>query len=522
MRREIAIALTLVTAGLLVVVAAGRLRGVERPASPLEVLKAKYARRHVPSVDHAKLAALQQPFASPRDVTAACLSCHTERGKEVMASSHWNWSRQEYVPGHGIRTIGKKNILNNFCIGVTGNLGECDTCHIGYGFVDSAFDFKEPRNIDCLACHDGSNTYVRAPGGMPAATVDLRKVAQSVARPTRTDCGTCHFFGGGGNGVKHGDLDDSLFEPSRDLDVHMASDGANLQCVDCHTAPNHQLKGKLYSLSSMNRNRVTCEQCHTSMPHADDLLNEHAVRVACQTCHIPEFARANETKMTWDWSTAGRLKDGKPFDVKDKDGNPTYLSIKGTFTWQKNVVPEYIWFNGTAGHYLLGDRVPADKPIALNTLNGSATDVDSKIIPVKIHRARQPYDPVNELLIQPKLYAEEKGEGAFWRDFDWATSTAAGMKAVGQPYSGHYTFVDTRMTWPVNHMVAPKEKALGCTQCHTREQSRMAGITGVYLPGLDRQPLVDLLGRLAVFGALAGVFIHGSARIVARRRRGGR
>jgi octaheme c-type cytochrome (tetrathionate reductase family) len=347
-------------------------------------------------------------------------------------------------------------------------------------------------------------------------------VAQSVGRPTRTDCGTCHFFGGGGNNVKHGDLDEALFEPTRDLDVHMASGGANLQCVDCHTARNHQLKGKLYSLSSMNRNRVTCEQCHTAMPHADDRLNEHAVRVACQTCHIPEFARANATKMTWDWSTAGRLKDGKPYEVDDHDGNPTYLSIKGTFTWQKNVVPEYVWFNGTAGHYLLGDRVAAGEPIALNTLNGSAADPESKIVPVKIHRARQPYDPATRMLIQPKLYAAAKGEGAFWRDFDWARAAAAGMTAVGQPYSGTYTFVDTRMAWPVNHMVAPKERALACNQCHTREGSRLAGVPGLYLPGRDRNRTVDLLGGLAVAAAFAGAFIHGSARLVVRRRRGGR
>ena len=50
-----------------------------------------------------------------------------------MASSHWNWERIEYVEGKGIRAIGKKNVLNNFCIGVAGSQQSCDKCHAGYG-----------------------------------------------------------------------------------------------------------------------------------------------------------------------------------------------------------------------------------------------------------------------------------------------------------------------------------------------------------------------------------------------------
>jgi octaheme c-type cytochrome (tetrathionate reductase family) len=473
----------------------------------------------VPSVDHSKLDALKRPFASPGDVTTACLSCHTERGTEVMASSHWNWSRREYIAGRGIQSLGKKNVLNTFCIGVTSNLTGCDSCHAGYGLVDATFDFRNPRNVDCLACHDTSNTYVRTAGGLPGPAVDLRKVAQSAGRPTRTTCGTCHFFGGGGNNVKHGDLEQALFEPSRDLDVHMASDGANLQCVDCHDAENHRLRGKLYSISSMNRNRATCEQCHTSLPHERDLLNEHTVKVACQTCHIPAFARANATKMVWDWSTAGRLRNGQPFEEKDAAGNITYASIKGTFTWQTDVVPDYTWFNGTADHYLLGDRVADESPLALNRLHGRYADPDAKIVPVKTHRAKQIFDPANRILIQPKLYAVAKGEGAFWRDFDWNRAADAGMREVGLPYSGTYSFIETRMTWPVNHMVAPKERALGCDQCHTRSNSRMAGVSGLYLPGRDRNRAVDFLGATAVIGVLAGVFVHGTARIASRRRK---
>lgn len=514
--------LILVFAALTIAVSVGAFRSRQATASPLDRLKAQYTRRHVSSVDHAALAALRQPFTSPRDVTTACLSCHTERGKEVMASSHWNWTRREYIPGRGIHTVGKKNILNNFCIGVSSNLEGCDSCHAGYGLVDSHFDFTDPRNIDCLACHDTTNTYAKSRGGLPAASVDLRTVAQHVGRPSRNNCGTCHFFGGGGNNVKHGDLEEALFEPARDLDVHMAVDGANLQCVDCHSAENHRMLGKSYSLSSMNRNRVTCEQCHSGQPHDDDLLNEHTVKVACQTCHIPTYARANATKMRWDWSTAGRLRSGRPFEERDARGNIVYASIKGTFTWQSNVTPEYAWFNGTASHYLLGDRADASRPIAINTLHGDYGDPDAKIIPVKIHRATQIYDPVNRVLIQPKLFAPEEGQGAFWTDFDWRRAATEGMKSVGLPYSGTYTFARTEMTLPLNHMVAPKEQAVGCTQCHSRSGSRLASLGDFYLPGRDRHDAVDRVGQWTLGGVFGLILLHSAARGLAGRRRGRR
>ena len=34
----------------------------------------------------------------------------------------------------------------------------------------------------------------------------------------------------------------------------------------------------------------------------------------------------------------------------------------------------------------------------MNKLNGSYNDSESKIIPVKVHRAIQPFDPVNKIL----------------------------------------------------------------------------------------------------------------------------
>ena len=217
------ILLALFLFGALTVMIVVALRPSSAEPTPLAKLKTQYAAKPKSSVDHSLFPQLRVRFAKPQDVTAACISCHNGRAVEVMRSSHWNWERTEYVAGQGIRALGKKDILNNFCIGVSGNEQSCNRCHIGYGYADSTFDFKNPLNVDCLACHDNSGKYAKAAGGagMPDPTVDLSEVAQHVGKPQRANCGTCHFFGGGGNNVKHGDLESALFDGPRTVDVHM-------------------------------------------------------------------------------------------------------------------------------------------------------------------------------------------------------------------------------------------------------------------------------------------------------------
>jgi octaheme c-type cytochrome (tetrathionate reductase family) len=515
------IVISLVIIGLLIVSAIGLFSARTTEQSGLSLLKTELTRKKVSPIDHSKFVVLQKQFTSPQQVTEACISCHNKRADEVMHSNHWNWEREEYIQGRGIVYLGKKNAINNFCIGVEGNEQSCAKCHIGFGMTDKAFTFTDSKNIDCLVCHDNTAAYAKAneKGGAPAAALDLNKIAQNVGAPKRSNCGVCHFYGGGGNNVKHGDLEESMFEPSKDVDVHMASNGSNLMCVQCHKTENHKISGKLYSLSSMNRDRVTCEECHTANPHDDATLNKHTLKVACQTCHIPVYAKVNATKTAWDWSTAGKLKNGEPYEEDDKDGNHTYLSIKGSFKWGKNLKPEYIWFNSSAEHYLLGDAInDTSKPLVLNKLNGSYNDRGSKIIPVKIHRARQPFDPINKILIQPKLFAEKKGEGALWKDFDWLKASQVGMKEVNLPFSGKISFIQTEMYWPVNHMVSSKDKSVGCTECHTRENSRLASLNDFYMPARDYSPLIDNAGLGVILLSLLGVISHGALRIVSNRK----
>jgi len=480
------------------------------------------------SVDHSKFEILKQEFEDAHAVTAACLSCHTERDKEIMATSHWNWERTEMLEGKGLVKLGKKNILNNFCIGVSGSEKTCTRCHIGYGWEDKSFDFNEPTNIDCLVCHDQTDTYVKGKGmaGLPDPSVNLNYVSQNVGQPRKENCGVCHFWGGGGNNVKHGELDVAMLDCSREVDVHMAQEGEDMSCVDCHVTEKHQMAGKVYALSSENKDRATCVQCHTEQPHQNEILNDHNIRIACQTCHIPVYAKQNATKMIWDWSTAGRLDDnGKPMHENDAYGNHNYLSIKGNFVYDDWVTPEYYWFNGIANHQLITDKIDTI-PVQMNTLYGSYRDKGknqtslegSKIWPVKVHRGKQIYDTENMTLIQPKLWDSEKGKGAYWLDFDWDEANRVGMEYIGQDYSGAYGFVETEMYWPLNHQVSPADKSLQCIDCHQRENSRLAGLTDFYLPGRDRNAFLDGFGVITIIGAMFGVFGHAILRRIMRRK----
>lgn len=493
------------------------------PVKPLANLQ----KDKISAADHSSYAILQQDFESPHDVTAACLSCHAKRGEEIMQTAHWKWERDTEIPGRGEVTIGKKNLINNFCTGAAGNNGSCMRCHIGYGWKDKSFDFDDPNNIDCLVCHDQTQTYYKQSGqaGYPATeetanesyfVPDYNYVATSVGLPKRNNCGICHYYGGGGNNVKHGDLEEVLNYCTEDVDVHMAVDGADMQCVDCHETENHNIKGKLYSVSAANTNRITCVQCHTDEPHNNRIYDQHTEKIACQTCHIPHYAKGNATKLWWDWSTAGELKeDGSSITENDADGNHNYLSIKGTFVWNDNVEPEYYWFNGTADHYLIDDTV-SQEPVNINTLYGSYADSMAKIWPVKVHRGRQPYDPVNKTLISMKLWADSVGKGAFWKDFDWQKGAVLGMEYNNREFSGEIDFIRSDAYWPINHMVAPKEQTLSCAECHSRD-GRLENLNDFYLPGKTYNAYIDGFGIAMIILAALGVTSHGIGRAYYRR-----
>lgn len=468
-------------------------------SGPAQRVSVDQPRRHVPvypeETDHG--AFFPEPLADGPAVTRACLACHADAAREVMQTSHWTWSgdRAQHSGTGQVMSVGKRNVQNNFCISIAANWPRCTSCHVGYGWRDDGFlENAGPEQVDCLICHDTSGTYQKEPtgAGLPKRGVDLREAAKSVGRTTRANCGVCHFKGGGGDGVKHGDLDETMYFPPERVDVHMGKH--DLRCADCHRTRGHRVSGRLLPAEIDPDSRVSCVDCHDAAPHDSDRLNAHVSTVACQTCHIPLFAVETGTKMWWDWSKAGL--SGDPQEIARRltgeiDNRPSryprrvvelaraalarpadyhahYDKKKGFFLIAARQVPEYRWYNRVTRRYLPGEQVEVDGVLDINRPQGTARDPDARIWPFKIHRGRQPFDSKHRHLLSPHVF----GEGGYWSEFDWDRALREGAAASGIPFSGSFGWKTTRMHWPQNHMVQAKENSLQCVDCH-HEDGRM-------------------------------------------------
>jgi len=121
-----------------------------------------------------------------------------EAAKQVMATFHWTWERTDLPTD---KTVGKKVVINNFCVAVVSNWRRCTSCHAGYGWKDAGFDFTKEELVDCLVCHDTTGTYKKFPPGaghpvyepkeFPPGSgkiwepPDLKKIAQNVGPTSR-------------------------------------------------------------------------------------------------------------------------------------------------------------------------------------------------------------------------------------------------------------------------------------------------------------------------------------------------
>ena len=428
--------------------------------------------------------------------TKSCLNCHGKLADEVLETGHFKWEgTSSNIEGREGEIHGKKDILNNFCIALATNEARCTQCHAGYGYKDASYDFGETENIDCLVCHDQTDTYAKdiKTAGLPVPSVDLGAVAQSVAmnggRPTIENCIDCHAKAGGGDNVKHGDIAMVMANTTREFDVHMGTDGmAQFECVDCHQVKrdidgnmlSHGIGGMPFH-SVEEGNMKQCDDCH------GDLNNIHAgssvelvfqnnlhQRLACQVCHIPTFARQTSTKVDWRWETAGQ--DIDPIPVDPDTGRPTYDKKKGDFVWANNVRPELRFFNGKWNKMLVtANDTYTTEPVVLAEPVGSYTNPADMIYPFKKMTGNQVADVVNKRIMVPHLFGLAGGPNPYWGKYDWDLALLDASAVTGQPYTaGDYGFVETEMFLTVNHEVAPKEDAYGmdanCGDCHLSGQ----------------------------------------------------
>ena len=459
-----------------------------------------------------------------------CLNCHGKVGDDVMTTAHWKWEGTvSGIKGFEGTIHGKKDLINNFCQAVPSNEGRCSQCHIGIGWNDKTFNFGNPKNIDCLACHDQTGTYKKVatptatiPAGGPDPSVDVNKVAQSVGLnkgvPPRSTCVFCHSRAGGDDNVKHGDISTRMgfaapANPDADVktylhrseDVHMGVDpkatgtqkkGGNMTCVACHqvkkdTAGNtlsHGIGGFMYHSvdEGVMKDCVDCHGAATSI-HAgtsvENIVRTHA-RLACQTCHIPAIARKVATYTDWRWAQAGF--DARPAECAASptgiaaDGTTqrgTYSKQKGCFTWGTNVRPTLRYYDGKWNRVITGfnDKYTS-LPMDLGSPAATYKDAAAKIYPFKKMTGNQPFDKNNKTVLVPHLYGTPAGPNAYWSKFNWAGALQDGAgyspayNGGIQVFSGAYEFKDTTMLLKVDHEVAPKEQAFGmsghCEDCH--------------------------------------------------------
>jgi octaheme c-type cytochrome (tetrathionate reductase family) len=434
--------------------------------------------------------------------TSQCLNCHGKIGDDVMTTAHWKWEGvSSNIVGHEAETHGKTDLINNFCQAVPSNEGRCTQCHIGIGWKDNTFNNTatgDPKTIDCLACHDQTGTYKKAPttAGAPDPSVNLAAVAQSVGQnagvPPRSTCVFCHSRAGGDDNVKHGDISTDMTATTREYDVHMGTDGGNFKCVACHQVKKDSAGNTLsHGIGGMAFHSVDegvmkdCESCHGEATgiHAgtsvETIVRTHTT-LACQVCHIPAIARKISTMVDWRWEDAGLAAAPAtctPADPAVFPARSTYSKMKGCFVWQNNVRPTLRYYDGKWNRMMidtiepyLDDRYTA-LPVDLSSPTATYATPGAKIYPFKKMTGNQPADADLKTVLVPNLFGNATTDPkAYWNSYNWVDALASGAEYTGQTYSGNFEFVDTVMLLKVDHEVAPKEMAYGadgfCSDCH--------------------------------------------------------
>lgn len=404
---------------------------------------------------------------SYQDYPANCLECHTDQASEVHASTHYQWLGEAPDMTNGSFILQGKltNAVNSYCINIEGNWPVCGTCHVGRG--------KRPddpnvgyENIDCLMCHNQeyASSRTRLADGSMGVVAPTDSMVQNIHEPTRANCLACHAKAGGGDGVKRGDLSLALIDNSdQHFDTHMNSEQGNLNCQDCHTFENHLVIGKGSDLRPTDDpdrgSEVACTTCHShndiEREHPNEVLT-HFDRVACQTCHIPTYAKV-PTELHRDWLTHHDGTDATTCTTENPcPGHPH--TEKGS-----DLIPEYKWWNRLSDNYLLQDDAARTYDAAKDTYPTSRPlgDVtDGKLYPFKYKTAYQPMTVADSRLIAMDTFEYLKKSG------NVLTSVENGLENMGYPRDTAYNWITTDTYQLINHGVVDAVAVLACNDCH--------------------------------------------------------
>ena len=390
-----------------------------------------------------------------------CLDCHQT---EVHGSVMYQWQGQAPEIVNGPPVQGKiSGGVNSYCINILGNWNTCGNCHVGLGALPEATASPaQLANIDCLICHQEQYRRIKVGGvfvpDTAAMTITMDQAVQTVHLPRRYNCLQCHARAGGGDAVKRGDLAMAhVATTDTGYDVHMATTGGDLVCQNCHTTTNHRVAGRGSDLRPTDSaTPMDCTDCHvnTSTSHPGTTNRRHLDRVACQSCHIPTYAKnasdtpeseATETHRTWLSSHSAAA----PFHP--------------ALTTDNHLTPVYRFWNGSSRNYLLYEvaatdpvtgRYPTSRPV------GHASNPDAKLYPFKYKTAEQPITNDTSQLIALDT-------SVFFATADAAAATEQGLVNMGLDPATPYSWIETDTLQLLNQMKGPQNVV--CRQCHGNE-----------------------------------------------------
>jgi hypothetical protein len=415
-----------------------------------------------------------------------CKDCHRVQAQDMYQSVHYQWKSAATGMTTGPATQGKldatdgSSAMNAYCINIQGNWNPCGSCHIGTGAKPVATTNPtdaQLASVDCLMCHSQTYSRVRnATTGLfePAAGLDMDNVVRSVGKPTRKNCLGCHAKAGGGDAVKRGDIALATITNSDfNYDMHMVTLGADLPCQACHTFTAHKVAGRGTDLRPSDSTvPVNCStsSCHptksTATGHTTADVNRHVARVACQSCHIKQYARGflTETSRTWEhseWNSV--LGRWEPTPTKAGNLTPKYAFWNGTTAWGNNAFDAAV-LDPVTGAYKIS------RPV------GAITGATDKLFPFKYKTARQP-------LANGKLVT--LSTATYFNSGSYDQATKDGLVYMGMSSSTPYQTVTTDEYQLLNHQVQPKAQALTCSDCHeaTAPQMKLVSELGYALKG---------------------------------------
>lgn len=386
------------------------------------------------------------PFADSGSVTKICLKCHNQQAADVLNSAHWTWERQRIIDNETV-TYGKKDSLAGFAVDVASNPARCQRCHVSNTRPDIEFAAPAPEMVDCLLCHDTTGTYnLTAPD-----KTNLEKIARNVGRPGPANCTTCHF-------ADCGLSQESGSEKLPMRDIHITRTKNAFTCQTCHVRHNgHNLSRTVDQTGTPSGDGTGCASCHTAKPHSLAQINLHTTAIACQTCHIPQYALEKPVLVNWNW-----LMTGGPDRVMQHNGQDrTALVDENGIMTATKLEPVYLWDDGSDQVYTRGSRIKPNEPVYLQ--KPSDRSDTSKIMPFRVISSTQMYDAKYRYLISPRIHPSGP---SYFSGNDWDVLAQQGMQAIVLPFSGQYGFTATTTYRRINHGVVRADKALGCLDCH--------------------------------------------------------